>query len=248
MKKIITILLFVFMPFSAFAITVSQNSFIQNDPTDGGDNFDIICDGNWGGLIQKHYFIEYLPNGDKATSYGGFYGSCDQLGGNILGADGQNLSNGGAVQPNFDGNMPTGIYHIVEYFVSAGSSDFIENYGENLGGTVDNSPGNYSDRQNNTGSIYFVGDVAISLTAAVTPTTGGGPLFHIGNVSGAGTAGNNTATDLMAAVGSVSVNTFDSVWPYLVLSIGVFVGFYIIEQLAMFLGQRSTEKIKKSKK
>jgi hypothetical protein len=48
---------------------------------------------------------------------------------------------------------------------------------------------------------------------------------------------------MLAAVGLVTTNAFSGVFPYLMLSVGVFLVFYVVQQLSMFLGQRS-EKVK----
>lgn len=48
--------------------------------------------------------------------------------------------------------------------------------------------------------------------------------------------GGTTSSDLMASVGSVSSNVYLSVLPYFLLSIGVFVGFMIVQKLVDMLG------------
>jgi hypothetical protein len=50
--------------------------------------------------------------------------------------------------------------------------------------------------------------------------------------------------NMLASVAFVSSDTFGGIFPYLILSVGVFISFYIIQQLVMFLGR---EKIKKKK-
>jgi hypothetical protein len=76
------------------------------------------------------------------------------------------------------------------------------------------------------------------------PAPSGGILFgkHY-PASGSDDIGTTTA-GLLAAVGLVSTDTFSGIFPYLMLSAGVFVGFYVIQQIAMFFGKMSGEKAK----
>lgn len=75
------------------------------------------------------------------------------------------------------------------------------------------------------------------------PSGGGGVLFgHSGESNAIVSGGGGSA---LAAVGLVSTNAISGIFPYLMLSAGVFLTFYIIQQLVMFLGR---EKIKKDKK
>jgi len=76
--------------------------------------------------------------------------------------------------------------------------------------------------------------------AAPSGGSTGGVLFGGANAAVAAT----TTGSLMAAVGLVSGNVFTSVFPYLVVAAGVFVVFYIIQNLVMTMPK--TEKVKKS--
>ena len=66
---------------------------------------------------------------------------------------------------------------------------------------------------------------------------GGGILFN----------SPSSPSGLMAAVGEVSGGAFSSLFPYLMLSVGVFVGFYIVQKIVMMFGGMSGEKVKKKK-
>lgn len=99
-------------------------------------------------------------------------------------------------------------------------------------------------RQNNMGDFeYDNGDTLFTITAA--PVSGGGVLF--GN-SGESLEVNQSGGSLLAAVGFVSSDTFSGIFPYLMLSVGVFVGFYVIQQIAMFWSKASGEKVKFNRK
>lgn len=62
--------------------------------------------------------------------------------------------------------------------------------------------------------------------------------------SGESQAAMQSGGSMLAAIGLVSGGAFDSVFPYLMLSAGVFTLFYVIQQLAMFFGRMSGEKVK----
>jgi hypothetical protein len=86
--------------------------------------------------------------------------------------------------------------------------------------------------------VYFQGMTA-------TETGGGiksGVLF---GRSGESQTVNQNGGSLLAAVGFVSSDTFGGVFPYLMLSVGVFVGFYIIQKLIFIV---SGDEIKIDKK
>lgn len=54
-----------------------------------------------------------------------------------------------------------------------------------------------------------------------------------------------TTTGLLAAVGLVSTDMFNGIFPYLMLSAGVFVSFYIVQQIIMLLGGLKKERAEK---
>jgi hypothetical protein len=68
------------------------------------------------------------------------------------------------------------------------------------------------------------------------PVSTGGILFgrHYAESGSDGMA--TTAGSLLASVGAVSDKTFTSTFPYLMLSIGVFISFYIIQKIVIMLG------------
>lgn len=66
--------------------------------------------------------------------------------------------------------------------------------------------------------------------------------------SGESQAANQSGGSLLAAVGFVSTDTFGGIFPYLMLSVGVVLGFYIIQKIAMILGGREVERDKNKKK
>jgi hypothetical protein len=78
-------------------------------------------------------------------------------------------------------------------------------------------------------------------TPALTIAEKSGVLF---GRSGESQTAIQSGGSMLAAVGLVSTSTFSGLFPYLILSVGVFVSFYIIQQLVMFLGR---EKLKKKK-
>lgn len=115
-------------------------------------------------------------------------------------------------------------------FVVAG---FVQNdlYGQPIIGISDTQIGVYTLQTGNgsTGNaVYFNCNPPKS-----------GVLF---GRTGESQTANQTGGSLLAAVGFVTANSFGGILPYLLLSVGVFVGFYIIEQLVMILGNRSTKK------
>lgn len=95
-------------------------------------------------------------------------------------------------------------------------------------------------------SSYYLGtDIQINyhnFNTPIPPVVSGGVLFGT-HYPESGSDGQATTTGgLLAAVGMVSTNAFSGIFPYLMLSVGVFVGFYIIQQIVMTLGRMSTEK------
>jgi hypothetical protein len=89
---------------------------------------------------------------------------------------------------------------------------------------------------------YLGTDISYTLTS-LPPTPASGILFgkHYAESGSDGMA--TTSTGLLAAVGMVSTNAFNGIFPYLMLSAGVFVGFLIIEKIAMIFGSMSGEKV-----
>jgi hypothetical protein len=87
--------------------------------------------------------------------------------------------------------------------------------------------------------VYLSGIDTWSLTLALKS----GVLF---GRSGESQQANQNGGSMLAAVGLVTTNAFNGVFPYLMLSVGVFIGFYIIQQIAITLGLRS-EKVKVDK-
>lgn len=86
--------------------------------------------------------------------------------------------------------------------------------------------------------------VSQTTLSILSSSTGTGSLFHIGNLSGVGTSPtSNSGVDLLAAIGTVSTGIFSNIFPYFALSAGIFISLYIIQQLIIFLSQKS--KIKK---
>jgi hypothetical protein len=53
--------------------------------------------------------------------------------------------------------------------------------------------------------------------------------------------------NMLASIGFVSTDTFGGIFPYLALSVGVFIGFYVIQQIVMLFGRMSGEKVKTDK-
>lgn len=80
-----------------------------------------------------------------------------------------------------------------------------------------------------------------------TPIASGGVLFgtHYPQ-SGSDNIGTSTS-GILAAVGGVSTEAYNSIFPYLMMSAGVFVGFYIIQQIAIFFGSMAKEKVNNRK-
>jgi hypothetical protein len=87
----------------------------------------------------------------------------------------------------------------------------------------------------------FVDVVSSNYSLPTTPKSG--VLF---GRSGESQTAIQSGGGVLAAVGLVSTNAFSGIFPYLMLSVGVFIGFYIIQQIVMFLGMRS-EKVKVDK-
>jgi hypothetical protein len=81
-------------------------------------------------------------------------------------------------------------------------------------------------------------------TPPAPPASSGGVLFgHSGESKDIVSGGGGSA---LAAVGMVSTNAFNSIFPYLMLSAGVFLGFYLIQKIVIMLNLGG-EKAKKKK-
>jgi hypothetical protein len=93
-------------------------------------------------------------------------------------------------------------------------------------------------------ALEFIDNDTPIFTIISSSGGGGGVLFgtHYPE-NGTDDIGTST-TGLLAAVGFVSSDTFGGIFPYLMLSIGVFTGFYVIQKLAMIFGSMSGEKVK----
>lgn len=84
-------------------------------------------------------------------------------------------------------------------------------------------------------------------TISVNSALKSGVLF---GRTGESQTANQNGGSMLAAVGVASAGAFTGIWPYLMLSAGVFIGFYIIEQVAMAIGNRGVkeaERIRKKK-
>lgn len=100
--------------------------------------------------------------------------------------------------------------------------------------------------------VKFTSSGTLVLTALTPPpppvSTGGGVLFGRHYAGSGSDAPATTSTSLLAAVGMVSTNTFGGIFPYLMLTAGVFVGFYIIQKIAMTLGGQEAASDKRKRK
>jgi hypothetical protein len=126
--------------------------------------------------------------------------------------------------------FPAGVYHVVE------ASDIGTDYGI------------CNEYISCIESPYFIDETTITITDIQTPTVTGS-LFHFTNP-----ITNEPSTnpvDLVASVGTVSTNTFDSAFPYMLVFIGVPLSFFIMQKLRdliMFEGAKRREKLEKQNK
>lgn len=135
-----------------------------------------------------------------------------------------------------------------EYWVAGlGNNDF-ENYGEltpigtNAGYFQVEAPAGaeityvavFCDLEGSQGAFLEGDGNSVIFSISGGQTSSGGHLFSMGNISGSGEKSENTATNLMAAVGSVSTDTFGSIFPYIPIAAGIPLAFFIIGNLISF--------------
>jgi hypothetical protein len=206
MKKIIPILMFVLLPFSALALTASPTTDTRNQVVSVGgwcsDWPQTTMDFNGNSSIAF-----FAPAGDIRG-----YMHCGTHGGGL----GGNSTSGNYSPHNVNpmegsiigGNAIAGTWHVIQFSVN------------------DPTCGTYTSCLSNPNFVA---------SAPITMIDNGVALFKSG-LSG---------MQMLAALGSAPYSLFQSIFPYLTFSAGVFVAFYVVQQITMFLGQKVGKKKKK---